>query len=136
MEGVINDDAEIAEFKQRSVLALSVEDEGASSYVAEELNRRGWSAENRSVSGENNFVLKEDLMFIGSIVFDSPETQKAFESDKDLMDLVNKNGIKIYTLNLEQDLPDAEADEDNVFDNEIARELDGKGFKQYKNKED
>ena len=134
MESVADDD-EIKRFKERSVLALGIEDDGAGSFIAEKLNERGWSAEGRSVSGENNFVLKEDLMFIGSIVFESDEARKIFESNKELAALVLKNDIKIYTLDLkskpEEDLEDGAESE---FGKELNKKLDEKGFKEYEEK--
>lgn len=119
------------EFKERSVLTLGLDDDSKGSQVADALNERGWSAESRTVSG-GNYVLKEDLMFIGTIIFDSEESKKKFEADKDLMALVTKNKINTYTLSL--DNAESEVGDPDVDFDDIGKQLDYIGFKQYEEK--
>ncbi len=127
---------EVEEFKKRSVLAICSAGSDRSKYIAEELNNRGYSADYRGTLKNHNYVTKEDLNFIGTIVFSSIYDKKQFEEIPNLKDYVKRKGIKILIMNITESQKERaiQSQKFTEFKNDISVQLDAVGLKALNNK--
>lgn len=121
-------------FKRKSVFVICRAGSDRSKYIAEELIQRGYYASHGGTLEGQNYVTKEDLSFVGSIVFSSVFEKKQFDEDLSLKDFVKRNGINIRVMNI------TECDKDrahysgkiDVLKKEISSQLDTLGFREIK----
>lgn len=127
---------DVEQFKRRSVFVICRAGSDRSKYIAEDLIQRGYNASHGGTIEGHNYVTKDDLSYVGSIVFTSVFEKKQFDEDLSLKDFVKRNGINIRVMNI------TESDKNRAHDSgkidalkkEISAQLDTLGFRDIKNK--
>jgi hypothetical protein len=126
---------EINKFKEKSVYVICWAGSDRSKYIADELMQRGYLAEHGGVMDGQNYVTKEDLSYVGSIIFSSIFEKEKFDKDKDLKDFAKNNGIQIFVMNITESDKDRAHNSEKVdlLKKEVSSQLDHIGFKKLKN---
>lgn len=121
----------VEEFRKKTVLAVCGAGTDRSGYIARELNERGYMARSAGVLRGHNYVTREDLAYVGIIVFSSVHEKNIFDKDGRLVKLVREEGIEIRVLNVtesDKDRAHCEGKVEELREN-IARQLDCVGLR-------
>jgi hypothetical protein len=130
---------ELEEFLGRSILVLCAAGSDRSRLIAEELEKRGYIAKFRGASLEwgSNPVEREDLDYIGTIVFSSALEKKLFDKNfPKLNGVIGKNNIGIRILNISEDDKERafQTEGIDILTEQIRINLDSVGLKDIRNK--
>lgn len=122
---------EVYDFKKRSVHVICWAGSDRSKYISDELTRRGYNSTHGGVMDSQNYVTKEDLNFVGSIIFSSLAEKERFDQDKNLKSFVKKNKIQLFIMNITESRKNYAHNnkEINSLIEEISSQLDRIGFK-------
>lgn len=119
-----------SDFKSRIVLAVCFAGSDRSSYVKQELEKRGYVASNGGVLKNHNYVTEEDLTNVGSVIFSSEFEKKEFEKNTRLKKALENSGAKVFTMNITESEKERALQQERLAELKIkiSEQLDMLGF--------